>query len=68
MLPRRGQETVSSDFTRAGWCQDQNARKDAFLAKLLQSRTFSVAIWLSRLRQRGEPAFSKNEVRRLLSP
>jgi hypothetical protein len=56
------------ELTRAGWCQDQSARKDAFLAKLLQSRTFSVAIWLSRVRQRGEPAFSKDEVRRLLSP
>jgi hypothetical protein len=54
------------EAARAAWCQERNAQKDAFLRKLLDSRTFSVAVWLSRLRQGGEPAFSKGEVRELL--
>ena len=49
-----------------GWCRDKNARQQAFLRKLLESKTFEVAIWLSKLRQRGGPAFTKDEVRRLL--
>jgi len=52
--------------TQAAWCQEQSARKDALLRKLLQSGTFAVAVALSRLRQRGEPAFSKEEIRGLL--
>jgi hypothetical protein len=52
--------------SRAGWALEAGAQKDQFLSKLLKSRTFAVAIWLSRLRQRGEPAFSKDEVRELL--
>jgi Methyltransferase domain len=51
---------------RADACEELGSRKDAFLRKLLQSKTFSVAIWLSRLRQGGEPAFGKDEVRQLL--
>lgn len=51
---------------QTAWLSESNARKDALLRKLLQSRTFAVAISLSRLRQRGEPAFSKEEIRRLL--
>jgi hypothetical protein len=51
---------------RAAWCQEQSARKDALLRKLLQSGTFALAVALSRLRQRGEPAFSKEEIRELL--
>jgi hypothetical protein len=51
---------------QAGWCADRVARRDAFLRKLLESKTFSVAVWLSGRRQRGAPAFSKDEVRRLL--
>jgi hypothetical protein len=53
---------------RAAWCQEHTARKDAVLRKLLDSGTFAVAVWLSRLRQRGRPAFSKDEVRRALEP
>lgn len=53
---------------RAAWCQERSGRKDALLRKLLESGTFSVAVWLSRLRQRGEPAFSKDEVRDVLRP
>jgi hypothetical protein len=54
------------DQARAAWCAEKSARKDALLRKLLQSGTFALAVALSRLRQRGEPAFSKDEVRRLL--
>ena len=54
------------EAARAAWAGDANARKDAFLRKLLESRTFAVAVWLSRLRQGGEPAFTKDEVRDLL--
>ncbi|HEX5194871.1 MAG TPA: class I SAM-dependent methyltransferase [Solirubrobacteraceae bacterium] len=52
--------------TRAAWTADRARRTDEFLRKLLQSRTFSLAVALSRLRQRGEPAFSKDEIRALL--
>ena len=34
--------------------------------KLLESRSFSLAERISRFRQRGEPAFSKEDVRRAL--
>jgi hypothetical protein len=54
------------EAARAAWCQERSNRKDAFLRKLLESRTFAVAVWLSRLRQGGEPAFTKSEVRELL--
>lgn len=46
---------------------EKNARKDAFLRRLLESKAFAVAERLSRLRQGGEPAFSKDEARRLLN-
>jgi hypothetical protein len=52
--------------TRAAWQADRARRTDDFLRKLLQSRTFALAVSLSRLRQRGEPAFSKDEIRALL--
>ena len=51
---------------RAAWCQERSAQKDALLRKLLESGTFALAVALSRLRQRGQPAFSREEVRRLL--
>jgi hypothetical protein len=51
---------------RAAWCQEQSERKNELLRKLAQSGTFSLAVGLSRLRQRGEPAFTKDEVRDLL--
>ncbi len=54
------------EAANAAWCREKNARQSAFLRKLLESKTFEVAIWLSKLRQRGEPAFTKDEVRRLL--
>jgi Methyltransferase domain len=51
---------------RAVWCQEQSAEKDAVLRKLLQSGTFALAVAISRLRQRGTPAFSKAEIRSVL--
>jgi hypothetical protein len=54
------------DQARAAWCAESSGRKDALLRKLLQSGTFALAVALSRLRQRGEPAFSKKEIRDLL--
>jgi Methyltransferase domain len=54
------------EAAHAAWCEERGARKDALLRKLLESKTFSVAVWLSRLRQAGEPAFTKEEVRELL--
>lgn len=54
------------EAARAAWCQEQSGRKDALLRKLLRSGTFALAVALSRLRQRGEPAFSKAEIRDLL--
>jgi hypothetical protein len=52
---------------RAAWCHERGQRKDALLRKLLESKTFALAVALSRLRQRGAPAFSQDEVRRALS-
>ncbi len=51
---------------RAAWAGQRSRRKDDFLRKLLESRTFTLAVSLSRLRQGGEPAFSKDEIRGLL--
>jgi len=46
--------------------KERGARKDELLRRLLTSRTFALAVQISRLRQRGEPAFSIDEVRRAL--
>jgi len=59
--------SVHYQMVQAGLAQQRNAHKDELLRKLLESKTFSVAVWLSRLRQRGRPAYSKDEVRRLLA-
>ncbi len=47
--------------------QQRSARQEELLRKLLESKSFSVAERISRLRQRGQPAFSKADVRRALS-
>jgi hypothetical protein len=47
--------------------QEKLAKRDALLNKLLESQTFAVGEQLSRLRQRGEAAYSKDEIRRVLS-
>ena len=52
---------------RAAWCHERGNRKDAVLRKLLESKTFALAVTLSRLRQGGTPAFSRKEVREALS-
>jgi hypothetical protein len=54
------------EAVRAAWCEEQSNRKDALLRKLVKSGTFAMAVALSRLRQRGGPAFTKDEVRALL--
>ncbi len=46
--------------------QQRNQRKDDFLRLLLKSRAFAVAERISRFRQRGAPAFSRDDIRRLL--
>jgi hypothetical protein len=51
---------------RAVWHAEDGAHKDALLRKLLQSGTFALAVAVSRLRQGGKPAFSKDEIRELL--
>jgi SAM-dependent methyltransferase len=48
------------------WLQQRWSRSSALLETLLQSRAFSAAVWLSRLRRGGEPEFSKDEIRQLL--
>jgi SAM-dependent methyltransferase len=46
---------------------ERATRKDELLGRLLNSRTLALAEWISRLRQRGEPTLSREEVRRALS-
>jgi len=58
--------SVHVNMVRAGLAEQRSARKSEFLGRLLVSKTFAIAVLLSRLRQRGEPAFSKEEIRRLL--
>ncbi len=53
---------------RAAWRQEAINRKDAVLRKLLESGTFALAVAVSRLRQGGTPAFTKDEIRRALHP
>lgn len=59
--------SVHVNMVRAGLAEERNARKNDLLGRLLISKTFSVGVLLSRLRQRGEPAYSKDEVRQLLA-
>jgi hypothetical protein len=47
--------------------REQNARKDEVIRKLLNSKSFALAQQISRLRRRGEPAFSTDELRRALA-
>ena len=47
--------------------RDRMIRKDETLRRLLDSRTFALAERISRLRQRGRPAFSREDVRRTLA-
>ncbi len=51
----------------AAYWEQRSARQEELLRKLLESKSFAVAERISRLRQRGEPAFSKADVRRALT-
>jgi hypothetical protein len=51
---------------RAEWFERHADDRERLLRRLLDSRTFSVAVWLSRLRRGGRPAYSKDEIRKLL--
>jgi hypothetical protein len=42
------------------------ARLEPILRRLLQSRAFALAEQYTRLRERGEPAFCREEIRRAL--
>src|SRR6201995_103651 len=53
-------------WARAEWHAQRGARKDAGLRKLRQPGAFGVPGAVSRLRQRGEPAFTKDEIRATL--
>lgn len=44
----------------------RHQHKEEFLRRLLDSKAFALAERISRLRQRGRPAFSREDVRRLL--
>jgi hypothetical protein len=48
--------------------QERAARQEELLQRMLHSRAFSAAEWFLRLRQRGKPAFSKQEIRRAMAP
>jgi hypothetical protein len=48
------------------WLQEHWNASSELLGRLLASRTFAVAIWMSRLRHGGRPAYSKAEIRRVL--
>jgi hypothetical protein len=52
---------------RASTFKQRNDRQEPLLRRMLDSRAFSVAERLSRLRQRGEPAFSREDVERALA-
>jgi methyltransferase family protein len=59
--------SVHKQMVRAAQLEQKLARQEELLRKLLESKTFSLAIGMSRLRQGGEPAYSKDEVRRALA-
>ena len=58
--------SVHYQMVEVGRLQERLGRQEALLHKLLESKTFALGVALSRLRQRGEPAYSKDEVRRAL--
>ena len=47
--------------------REANARRDALLERLLDSKSFALACTLSRVWRRGEPSFPQDELRRALS-
>jgi Methyltransferase domain len=59
--------SVHVQMVRAAQLEQRAARQEALLRELLKSKSFSVAERISRLRQGGKPAFSKDDVRRVLA-
>ena len=59
--------SVHAQMVRAMQLQLRVERQEAVLRELLKSRSFSIAEAISRVRQRGRPAVSKQDVRRALS-
>jgi methyltransferase family protein len=51
---------------RAAWCQERVVQKNAVLNELLESRIFSLAVALSRLRKGGRSGLSLERIRRAL--
>jgi Methyltransferase domain len=51
----------------AAIAQQRNSGKDDLIRRLLNSRSFALAQHLSRLRRGGEPAFSRDSLRRALA-
>jgi hypothetical protein len=47
--------------------QERRVRLEALLERMLVSRAFAAAEWFLRIRQGGRPAFSRQEIRRLLN-
>jgi hypothetical protein len=58
--------SVHMQMVRAVQLQQRNERQEELLGKLLVSGAFGVAERISRLRHHGEPAFSKDDIRRAL--
>jgi hypothetical protein len=59
--------TMHVQMMEAAIAQQRSARKEKVIAKLLNSRSFALAQQLSRLRRGGEPAFSRDALRRALA-
>ena len=58
--------TAHFQWQRAEEWKQRDGRKGGLLGRLLESNAFAVGQLISRIRQRGEPAFSKAEARALL--
>jgi hypothetical protein len=59
-------ERAEQERARAQWLEERWRASSELLERLLASRAFTVAVWLSRLRRRGAPELSKDEIRRAL--
>jgi len=59
--------SVHVQMVHAARVEQRNIRQEALLRELLKSKSFSVAEWISRLRQRGTPAVSKDQIRQVLA-
>jgi hypothetical protein len=59
--------STHAQMVRAAQLSRRNARLEEVLREMLRSRAFTLAEQLSRVHQRGEPAFSREMVRKALS-